>query len=373
MDYKKITFNCEVITPMFMYGADRQTPELRPSEFKGMMRFWWRAIKAEDDIKKLWEEEAKIFGAADERFGKSKVKVILNWDKKKFEEKIEQDSKNWLKKNLKNYPGVKYLLYSIGLNSQEFLLPGFEFEVILSSPDEEILKIAVASFWCLVFLGGVGTRARRGGGNLRVRQVKEGKEILNGIEFEIKGEIEEWFKRNLEKIKQIISSQNKETNYTSLPKGKIFIFDPFNSWEEALNKIGEHFRNFRKRKNPDYSFVKEYLISGRIPSYIEKVEFGLPLSYRFKSLNKSAIIEGADKERQRSASPLIFKVIEQDQKFYPLIVVLNKSYLLDKKDKLKIRDTSKEKRQKAQNFFYRPTRIINDFLSTLQKCRRISL
>ena len=43
----------KVITPMFMLGADNRTPELRPSEFKGMMRFWWRAIKASNDISNL--------------------------------------------------------------------------------------------------------------------------------------------------------------------------------------------------------------------------------------------------------------------------------------------------------------------------------
>jgi len=47
---KKVTFECEVITPMFMAGADGRKPELRPSEFKGMMRFWWRAAKAMDNI-----------------------------------------------------------------------------------------------------------------------------------------------------------------------------------------------------------------------------------------------------------------------------------------------------------------------------------
>ncbi|MDW8109975.1 MAG: type III-B CRISPR module RAMP protein Cmr1, partial [Candidatus Kryptonium sp.] len=46
----EITLSCSVITPMFMAGADGRTPEIRPSEFKGMMRWWWRAIKAEDDI-----------------------------------------------------------------------------------------------------------------------------------------------------------------------------------------------------------------------------------------------------------------------------------------------------------------------------------
>ena len=41
---EKIVFECESVTPMFMYGADGKTPELRPASVKGVMRFWWRAI-----------------------------------------------------------------------------------------------------------------------------------------------------------------------------------------------------------------------------------------------------------------------------------------------------------------------------------------
>ncbi len=74
---KETTLSCEIITPMFMAGADGKIPELRPSEFKGMMRFWWRAVKAEDDIEKLKKEEAKIFGGTGEGEGKSKVKIEL--------------------------------------------------------------------------------------------------------------------------------------------------------------------------------------------------------------------------------------------------------------------------------------------------------
>ena len=45
---EKIVFECETITPMFMYGADGTTPELRPASIKGVMRFWWRAIHGEN-------------------------------------------------------------------------------------------------------------------------------------------------------------------------------------------------------------------------------------------------------------------------------------------------------------------------------------
>jgi len=47
-----------MITPLFMAGADGKTPELRPPSFKGMMRFWWRAMRAENDIDALGQAES---------------------------------------------------------------------------------------------------------------------------------------------------------------------------------------------------------------------------------------------------------------------------------------------------------------------------
>lgn len=86
---EEIKLSCEVITPMFIAGADGKTPELRPSEFKGMLRFWWRAAKAETDYKKLRKEEAKIFGGVGEGEGKSKVSIrITNKEIKQGEYKL---------------------------------------------------------------------------------------------------------------------------------------------------------------------------------------------------------------------------------------------------------------------------------------------
>ena len=60
-------FECETITPIFMYGADGKTPELRPASIKGVMRFWWRAINGDSDIGKLKEDESEIFGSTEKK------------------------------------------------------------------------------------------------------------------------------------------------------------------------------------------------------------------------------------------------------------------------------------------------------------------
>ncbi|MCP4402916.1 MAG: type III-B CRISPR module RAMP protein Cmr1 [bacterium] len=69
----KVPFDLETVTPLFMAGADGRTPELRTPSFKGMLRFWWRAMRADDNIQHLAEQEAKLFGGTGKDQGRSKM------------------------------------------------------------------------------------------------------------------------------------------------------------------------------------------------------------------------------------------------------------------------------------------------------------
>ena len=60
----KIILKCEIVTPMFCYGADGKTPELRAPSLKGALRFWWRAIHPNLDLERLKKEETEIFGGS---------------------------------------------------------------------------------------------------------------------------------------------------------------------------------------------------------------------------------------------------------------------------------------------------------------------
>ena len=66
---KKICFEIETITPMFLSGADQSKAELRVASIKDFLRFWWRALQAESDINELRERESQIFGSSDEKKG----------------------------------------------------------------------------------------------------------------------------------------------------------------------------------------------------------------------------------------------------------------------------------------------------------------
>jgi CRISPR-associated protein Cmr1 len=67
-------YELEVVTPLFMGGADPKFAEIRAQSIKGLLRFWWRAHQKETDIKKLREKENRIFGSTD---GKSRFSISV--------------------------------------------------------------------------------------------------------------------------------------------------------------------------------------------------------------------------------------------------------------------------------------------------------
>ena len=67
-----------VVTPMFCAGAEPEQAELRLPSFKGVLRFWWRALswsRLGGDLAKILEEEAELFGSSSG--GQSRVSLRL--------------------------------------------------------------------------------------------------------------------------------------------------------------------------------------------------------------------------------------------------------------------------------------------------------
>lgn len=158
----KISFDLETITPLFMAGADGKTPELRPPSFKGMMRFWWRAMRAEDDIEKLSKDEAAIFGGTKVGEGKSKVSIKLIYESMKASDLSLLPHKN-----------ARFRLRAIETKQK--------FKCILHIQDQ-YQKVATAALKLSLLLGGMGKRSRRGFGSLSYKRFEDYNEIIKEIE-----------------------------------------------------------------------------------------------------------------------------------------------------------------------------------------------
>jgi CRISPR-associated protein Cmr1 len=61
----RIDLAFEVVSPMFLNGADIRQPEMRAASVRGQLRYWLRAIAGSetDDTKQVWERESAVFGS----------------------------------------------------------------------------------------------------------------------------------------------------------------------------------------------------------------------------------------------------------------------------------------------------------------------
>ncbi len=319
---KEITLRCRTITPLFMGGANQQA-ELRTQSFKGVVRWWWRAIKCLDDIEELRKSEQKIFGGTDENFGASKVGIFINYDQKKLEQNKGENLKreynlNWRfdkrEKKLKGrHTGIAYMLYSTLLPRKErsFIKDGFEFEIVLRSFDEDALKVFLASLWASIYLGGFGLRSRRGGGNLEVVDIKGNN---TGLEFipkvESSDQLADWIKRNFSRVQKIISANKNNFcfSYSNLSFSRFIISDKgYDSWIEALNEVGKRFMEFRKKHKKEI---------------FDTAVFGLPVIHKNSKVIGGSLDKGKRiKDKiERRASPVLIKILKSKGKFFWLVL-----------------------------------------------------
>jgi len=316
---KKLTFELEFITPAFIGGANQQA-ELRPASFVGLLRWWWRALKGECDIERLREEEVKIFGGIAKNLKKEEIKraspVYL-----RVEGNIRKGSD--LTNECRLNAGVRYLYHFVTVRGKrEFIEPGSRLKLTLIGKDE-VLDHYIASLWALVFLGGVGARSRRGGGNLRVVDYnpKDLPKDSEKISFTPTGDLYKWLVENLKKAKELVGSPKTpcdkygecECEYSTLPDPASSDFKlevskkTFNAWFEALNDIGKEFMRFRsenRRSIFDTAVFGFSFIRGKGP---------------FVELEEK--IKKSEEKIKRRSSPVIIKVVKTPEGKYKWMVL----------------------------------------------------
>ncbi|GAK51212.1 CRISPR-associated RAMP protein, Cmr1 family [Candidatus Moduliflexus flocculans] len=260
-----ITFELETITPMFMYGADQNHAELRPPSFKGMMRFWWRAMRADDDVKTLSKDEAHLFGGTDKGQGRSKIIVrFLSYE-------ISQILAPLLPHDLKRMP------------QRKAIKPDYHFtcNVTLTTTSENEKQELVAAFKCALLLGGMGKRSRRGYGSVSYRA------------FETIPQFIEELVTSSQSLSKIPFDQKNLPNAICLKK-------------RTLNE-----------KEPEYPRILEIFVGTK----------GLGRDVLLKKIGEASHTHtnpalGTVANKKRFASPVIVTVVKTAQAYHPVITKL---------------------------------------------------
>jgi len=166
---RSLSVRVEAVTPMFLGGANpRGAPELRAASFRGVMRFWLRALLGAylgDNLKVLRQAESAVFGSTD---GASPVVVQVKGRPHYVD----------LERRPSRTSGYNYLYWSVFLQRKgrklRCIAPGSTFQVLLSLRpgvrQEQALWRAGAALWLTVRLGGLGSRSRRTLGSLVARE-----------------------------------------------------------------------------------------------------------------------------------------------------------------------------------------------------------
>ena len=271
---EKIILNCETVTPLLMHGYDGKTPELREQSFKGVMRFWFRAIHGNLDLKELREKEAEIFGDKQKKssfrmkiyrknLNDKDFKLLLYKDEIEAEIKKENPTikEKDLEQKLKKYKKTK----SKGFNPNQT----FEIEFIGKN-----LEVVENIFILSTILGGFGQRSRRGFGSIKINNINN--EVFN-------------FTYSKEEIIKLIKKINPEF---------------------TTNDNDENFKSKGK-----YPYIKSITIVEN--SYID---YNILTRKIGLATHKFACFGSAN---PRLASPVYVTINKNDNQYFPIIISLN--------------------------------------------------
>ncbi len=172
---QKVTFTLRTLTPMFLAGADQTKAEIRAPTFRGLMRYWYRALVGgvvganERALPQIIAAESALFGATDTG---SAITVQVS-EVSKSPQRYQKESYSRASTS-----GKDYMLWSMAESGRgkperykpdRFFFPqDTTFQVTLSSREDDNTKLhrAVTAFWLLTHLGGIGSRSRRCAGSV---------------------------------------------------------------------------------------------------------------------------------------------------------------------------------------------------------------
>lgn len=253
-DVERREYECEVVTPLFLGGADPKKAELRTPPVKASMRFWWRALYDGSDVNAMALREADIFGSTER---KAVVSVKLDVQNIKATPKdLPSGKKIMVTSKGKTFPIsiMEYLAFGLfdpkkreGKYIREHFEPNSRFKIIVSFPrtvESDIIKALKA----MISFGGLGARSRNGFGSLYCKDL-----------------IDHHFK-----------TDGPLKSFTAFSEGA-FLFNQFHvhkTWHDALSEIGEVYRQARLNlEGKRHEWTKRALIAMPIEAKNEKIPY----------------------------------------------------------------------------------------------------
>ncbi|MEZ4683689.1 MAG: type III-B CRISPR module RAMP protein Cmr1 [Caldilineaceae bacterium] len=151
---QKLLFRLQTVTPLFLSGADGQTPELRAASIRGCLRFWLRASlggQYGENIEQLSHLESQLLGSTD-----AASPIVL---------RIRPPLQELQRANTRVLPHSNQKTFR---QSAFDVDNGFTLTVSPRLGQPALPALTVPSLLLLCYLGGIGKRSRRGFGSLKL-------------------------------------------------------------------------------------------------------------------------------------------------------------------------------------------------------------
>ena len=297
----------EVLTPLFLGGADVTVAELRPPTFKGLLRFWYRAVAPD-----YAEWEAKLFGGIAKETGQSGV--LLRIDGKAPRKRLcwpdlkADRFSTGSRRRTQN--GLTYLGFPFQMKKDRQAIPPghtFSLRCLLPCPggsgseySERLRRAVAGACWLLAHCGGAGSRSRRGFGSLALRgwapEAGDWPE-LDALPLLARAasvqEADAALTQGLNTLRSWFSDQDTpkdrplEHPHFGSASRRILLDDgvPKSDWDKGLAAMGLTLQKFRQRGAPDYQSVKDHVEGTRSLKFApSRTSFGLPLTFRYSSV-----------------------------------------------------------------------------------------
>ena len=294
-----ITFDCEIISPMFSGEAIKGNIELRPPAFKASLRYWWRALRAHVDLKELQKKESLIFGGGGEHAKKSVIEIvsIIQNDDLIIDDRFKLPHN----KDRKDKNPAEHIAFISGTFSITYRIT----DTTIFSVEDLISLMYISSV-----LGDLGARARRGMGAWRITDVEVADSNIekpdNKITLDfILGHLNEFSDDNYEKQNNAIKILNKYREDYPFIKEIHIGKNGFNDVDDLTELIIETAHNAKNKFNDECFKIQ-----------------------RGKNEYKYSVFDIFAGHSRRLASPIYISIIKKkydknNEKCYPVITVLH--------------------------------------------------
>jgi len=356
MGMTRLEADFRIVTPLFMGGANPQSAELRVPSFKGVLRFWWRALALGGlgSVESVREEEARIFGSTKRQ---SSVKIQLLPPKKIG----KKNRKSVLEYNGGGIvgEGARYLGYGVIASNGELIrqcigypLEGGALELLFrpNTPEDDVRSVEAALLSMGLF-GGLGSRSRKGYGSFNLLNLKSDDETEPVFTMP----------NDLDGLKKAILSlfdhngRYKITRHSGFPaytafseKMRVDIIDKVDITDKGddplklLNSIGEkmmEYRSYWKSKTfrDDHDLLIDAINGKPITNHPRRAIFGLPNNYHFSNDRGNPIVKPKDHERR--ASPLFIHIQQLNEKQYAAIAAIFQADFLPRGEKIMVENS----------------------------------